>query len=480
MNRIAALERLAAEGFDLLIVGGGATGLGCAVDAAARGYRTALVEGNDFAAATSSRSTKLVHGGVRYLAQGDVHLVREALRERSRLLANAPAIVHDRTFITPAYHAYEVPYYFAGLKLYDALAGRGDPFGRSRLLSANASLARIPWLRRGGLHGGIEYHDGQFDDTRLAVALARTAVDRGAALANYCRVLSMTAKDAQGYRSALVRDEESGNTFEVRAKAVVNAAGIFVDDVRRLEDPGVQPLLAHSRGTHIVVSHDTLRGDTALLIPKTDDGRVVFAIPWHEHVLIGTTDVPADCAQLDPVPTGEEIEYLLSTLNRYTQTPVGREHITATFAGLRPLVARAAQATTAKLSREHLVDVSPQGLVTIAGGKWTTYRAMAEDAVDVAIASARLTPAPCITQHLRLHDDTSDELQALIRQRPSLAEPLCVGFGYTKADAVNAFRNEMARSADDVLERRTRLAFLDAKAARSARATVEELRSLQE
>ena len=386
VNRAAMLARLAGERFDVLIIGGGATGLGCAVDAASRGYRTALVEANDFAAATSSRSTKLVHGGVRYLQEGDVHLVREALHERTHLLRNAPTLVHDRTFLTPAYRWWETPYYFAGLKLYDVLAGRSE-FGHSRYVSRAETLERLPWLRRSGLRGSIEYHDGQFDDARLAIALARTAADYGAALANYSRVVSLNGAGSR-LAGARVRDEESGAAFDVQATVTIDAAGIFADEIRRLDDPAASPILAHSRGTHVLVGRDAMPGVDALLVPKTTDGRVLFAIPWHERMLIGTTDIPVEHAVLDPQPSDEEIAYLLDTVNGYFERPLDAGAITASFAGLRPLVERGA-ASTAKESREHLVETSRSGLVTIAGGKWTTYRKMAQDAVDAAIVSGR-------------------------------------------------------------------------------------------
>jgi glycerol-3-phosphate dehydrogenase len=463
------LARLADEQFDVLVIGGGATGLGCAVDAASRGYRTALLEASDFAAATSSRSTKLVHGGVRYLQEGDVHLVREALHERTHLLRNAPALVRDRAFLTPAYRWWEASYYFTGLKLYDALAGRSE-FGHSRYVSRAETLERLPWLRRDGLRGSIEYHDGQFDDARLAIALARTAAGCGAAIANYSRVLSL-ARDGSRISGASVRDEESGDDFDVRAAVTIDAAGIFADDIRRLDDPAAPPILAFSRGTHVVVGQHAMPCADALLVPKTTDGRVVFAIPWHERVLIGTTDVPVERAILDPQPSNGEIAYLLETVNGYVERPLDAGAITASFAGLRPLVERGA-ASTAKESREHFVETSRSGLVTIAGGKWTTYRKMAQDAVDAAIASGGLKSAPCITATLRLHDDTSDELRAIATQRPELAEPLHAGFSYTLADVVHGYRNEMARTPDDILARRTRLAFLDAGATAASRASV--------
>jgi glycerol-3-phosphate dehydrogenase len=469
MNRAAMLARLSGERFDILVIGGGATGLGCAVDAASRGYRTALVEANDFAAATSSRSTKLVHGGVRYLQEGDVHLVREALHERTHLLRNAPLLVHDRTFLTPAYRWWESLYYFTGLKLYDVLAGRSE-FGHSRHVSRAETLQRLPWLRRNDLRGSIEYHDGQFDDARLAIALARTAADHGAALANYSRVVSFHRAGSR-LAGASVRDEESGSTFDVQAAVTIDAAGIFADEVRRLDDPAATPILAHSRGTHILVGRDAMGGVDALLVPKTSDGRVLFAIPWHERMLIGTTDIPVDGAEVDPQPSDAEIAYLLDTVNAYVERPLDARSITASFAGLRPLVERGA-ASTAKESREHFVETSPSGLVTIAGGKWTTYRKMAEDAVDAAIAGGALKRSACVTATLRLHDDTRGELAALTVAHPELGEPLHAGFSYTKADVVNGYRNEMARTPEDILARRTRLAFLDAAATSASRAEV--------
>jgi glycerol-3-phosphate dehydrogenase len=472
VNREAMLARLAGERFDVLVIGGGATGLGCAVDAASRGYRTALLEAHDFAAATSSRSTKLVHGGVRYLQQGNVHLVREALHERTLLARNAPMLVHDRAFLTPAYDWWETPYYFTGLTLYDLLAGRTD-FGRSRYVSRSTTLERLPWLRRERLRASIEYHDGQFDDARLAIALARTAADCGAALANYCRVTALLREGGR-LSGATVLDEESCATFGVRAAVTIDAAGIFGDEIRRLDDVAAPPILAYSRGTHILVSPGAMPGVDALLVPKTPDGRVIFAIPWHERVLIGTTDIPVESPILDPQPTGEEIAYLLETVNGYLEDPIDASAVTASFAGLRPLVERGAT-STAKESREHVVETSPSGLVSIAGGKWTTYRKMAQDAVDAAIASGGLSAAPCRTATLRLHDDTGDELGALIAARPELAEPLYPGFAYTKADVVNGYRTEMARTPDDILARRTRLAFLDSKAALACRETVAAL-----
>jgi glycerol-3-phosphate dehydrogenase len=477
--RSAGLARLADETFDVLVIGGGATGLGAAVDAAARGYRTALIEAEDFAAATSSRSTKLIHGGVRYLQRGNIRLVREALRERSALRRNAPHLVSDLAFVVPAYNAFELAYYRAGLAAYDLLAGATD-FPRSRAVGAARARALIPALASERLRGAVVYHDGQFDDARLALTLARTAVDHGAAVANYVRATGFL-RDATGRVAGVTAIErESSAAVDVRARVVVNATGIYADAVRALDDATAPPMLMHSRGSHIVARAEVLGSATAaLLVPKTTDGRVLFAIPWHGHVIVGTTDVQVGAPEMDPQPTGDEIEYLLATVNRYLAAPLSHRDILATYAGLRPLISRAAT-TTAKLSREHAVDVSASGLVTIAGGKWTTYRTMARDAVDVAARVAGLTHVPSPTAHLPLHgalgeatgDDTlrvygSDAvaLQQLIAGDASLGEPLDPRLPYTAAHVVYGMRAEMARTVEDVLARRTRALFLDADAA---------------
>lgn len=423
MNRERALERLRSERFDVLIVGGGATGVGCALDAASRGYATALIEAEDFAKATSSRSTKLIHGGVRYLRQGNIALVREALLERQRLRCNAPQYVHPLEFFVPGRNALERAYSFAGLALYDLLAGRSD-FPRSRFSP-----------------GGVTYWDAQFDDARLAIAIARTAAAHGAAIANYTSATALHYADGR-IAGAEAVDRESGDRFVIRARSVVNAAGIFVDRVRKLDDPHCEPLLAFSRGTHIVVALDFLPSPgRAILVPQTADGRVIFAIPWHGAALIGTTDVPAENAVHDPTPTPEEIDYLIQTAAPYLTKRPARIDVRSAFAGLRPLL-KARASNTSHLSREHATIVSKSGLVTIAGGKWTTYRKMAQDAVDVAARTAELALVPCRTMDLPL---CKDEMPADPSSRLSYA--------------VN---HEMARTLEDFLARRTRLLFLDA------------------
>jgi len=488
VNRGAALARFD-ERFDVLIIGGGATGLGAAVDAAARGCATALIEAEDFAKATSSRSTKLVHGGVRYLQNGEIHLVREALHERTNLLENAPHVAHDLPFLLPAYRWVDAPYYFAGLKLYDVLAGKSNLPG-SRILSPREARKRVPGLSARGLRSAIMYHDGQFDDARLAVALARTAVDRHAAVANYVRA-ERFLYDGGRVCGVLASDRESGRNFEIRARAVVNATGIFVDDLRAIDDPAAPKLLTHSRGTHIVVPRTALGSSThALLVPKTRDGRVIFATPWHDSVVIGTTDIKTGNVEIDPRPTAEEVTYILQTINPYLTSALSESDVRAAFAGLRPLVNRRAS-TTAGLSREHLIDVAPSGLVTVTGGKWTTYRKMAEDVIDVAAKEAGLTHAPSATAHLplrgagpdlpprgdplRVYGTDGAALRALTAARPDLAGRLDARLPYLAAQVVYAARHEMALTVEDVLARRTRALFLDVEAARASAPLVAKL-----
>ena len=461
----------------MLIVGGGATGLGAAVDAASRGYRTALIERGDFAGATSSRSTKLIHGGLRYLRSGDVRLVREALHERSILLRNAPHLVHDRAFVLPAYSAIEAAYYAAGLTAYDLLAGRTE-LPRSRIVSAATALSLFPALRRKHLRAAIVFHDAQFDDARLAIALARTACARGAAVANYVRATGFAYGTDGRISGVTALEPESGAQFTVRAAAVVNATGVFADNLRALDNPSAQPLLALSRGSHVVVSGEKLLGAAAaLLVPKTSDSRVLFAIPWYEHVLIGTTDVPVGAPTVDPRPSAAEITYILGTANRYLDTRLAEDDIRATFAGLRPLVKQGVL-TTVALSRDYAIDVSASGLVTIVGGKWTTYRVMARDVIDVAARAAALTPAPSQTEFMPLHGANGSDASAIrraIEADPSLGQRLDPRLPYTRAEVVLAVRDEMARTVEDVLARRTRALVLDVAAARACASTVAAL-----
>ena len=478
-DRDAMLAQLLAPGevWDILVVGGGATGLGTAVDAAARGYRTALVEGHDFAKGTSSRSTKLVHGGVRYLQHGNVLLVLEALRERGRLLRNAPHLVRDLAFVVPSYDWWEGPFYGAGLKLYDLLAGRMG-LEPSHLLSREETLDRIPTLEPQGLRGGIVYQDAQFDDARLAVTLARTLLDLGGVAVNYAKAVGLL-KESGLVRGAVVRDEETGAEAEVRARAVVNATGVFADELRRLDDPESPPILAPSQGIHLVLDRRFQPGASAILVPHTDDRRVLFAVPWLDRVIVGTTDTPVAERSLEPRPLPEEIDFLLTHAARYlTQDPRPAD-VLSCFAGLRPLVRGRTAEKTAALSRDHTLLVSPSGLITITGGKWTTYRRMGEDAIDKAALVAGLDERPCPTADLRLHgyDEVSrpdaawaeygtdaPALARLASEQPGWDEPLHFNLPYRACEVVWAARHEMARTVEDVLARRTRALLLDARA----------------
>ena len=490
LARLENLDRLRERtAWDVVVIGGGATGLGSAVDAASRGYRTLLLEAFDFAHGTSSRSTKLIHGGVRYLAQGNVGLVREALHERGVLLRNAPHLVHRRDFVVPAYAWLALPYYGIGLKVYDWMSGSLS-LGHSRWLGREQVVARAPAVRSEGLRGGILYTDGQFDDARLAISLARTFADLGGTALNYMKVVGF---DKRGGRIAEVvaHDAETGEEFRVEARSVINAAGVLVDAVRRLDDVAAESIVSPSQGTHLVLDASFFPGDTALLVPRTEDGRVIFAIPWHGRVLVGTTDTPVADVTLEPRPLGDEITYLLGYLARYFNRAPARGDVLSTFAGLRPLLRGKAGEQTARLSREHAVMLSDSGLVTVTGGKWTTYRRMGVDAVDCAIRAGGLPHVPSATGTLQLHGwrplehngalpldvygSDAPALAALCSERPEWARPLHPSLPYLAGEAVWAARHEAARCVADVLARRTRALFLDARASGEAAATVAAL-----
>jgi glycerol-3-phosphate dehydrogenase len=456
--------------WDIIIIGGGATGLGTAVDAASRGYRTLLLEQSDFAKGTSSRSTKLIHGGLRYLKQGNISLVIEALKERGLLCQNAPHLVSHLGFLVPYYRWWERPFYTLGITLYDLLAGKLG-LEKSIHLSREQALLRIPTLNPNDLRGGVIYYDGQFDDARLAISLAQTAVDHGAVVLNYCPVLSLT-KEQDAIAGVVARDLESGQVHYLRAKAVINATGVFSDAIRQMDDPHSPPAITPSQGVHLVLDRSFMPSDTALLIPQTDDGRILFCIPWHRHLLLGTTDTHVQQIVLEPKPIPQEIDFLLHHAARYLTRPPKREDVLTVFTGLRPLV-RASGKATAKISRDHEILISPSGLITIAGGKWTTYRKMAEDVVDKAIALKKLPPAPCRTEHLRLHGygakspmygTDAEQMQNLCDQHPDYGHLLHPRLPYRPVEVIWAVRHEMARTLEDVLARRTRALFLDAKA----------------
>src|ERR1017187_9166608 len=482
----------------MIVAGGGATGVGVAIDAASRGYDVLLLEQSDFGKGTSSRSTKLVHGGVRYLEQGNVSLVMEALKERGLLLRNAPHLVRNLGFVVPNYDWWEAPFYGIGLKLYNLLAGKYG-FGASRILTREETLERLPTIKPEGLRGGVIYFDGQFDDSRLLINLVATACEQGATLLNYAPVTELT-KDAEGFVDGVrFHDLETGENREVRGKVVINATGPFADGLRRKADATVQPMIAPSQGIHLVFDSSFLAGESAIMVPHTSDGRVMFAIPWHGHTVVGTTDTPIAEATLEPVALEQEIEFIMQTAALYLDKAPTRDDVLSVFAGIRPLVSATGVASgvvrTAALSRDHLINIDRSGLVTVCGGKWTTYRHMAEDCVDQAATLAQLPERPCVTHHLHIHgfhDATKEdaakqfgslavygsdayEIRKLIETDARLSEPLHAALPYVKAEVIWAVRHEMARTVEDALARRTRALFLNARAALAMAPAVADL-----
>lgn len=462
--------------WDFIVIGGGATGLGCAVDAANRGYRTLLLEQSDFAKGTSSRSTKLVHGGVRYLKQGNIPLVREALKERGVLLQNAPHLVRRQAFVIPHYARHERTFYGAGLKLYDLLAGQLG-LGLSKHLSRAETLKHLPTLAPQGLRGGTLYYDAQFDDARLAISLAQTLVGLGGVPLNYLRVSSFL-KAGKRIAGVVAKDVESGEEYELRARGVINATGVFADALRRVDDPAAHSIISPSQGAHLVLKKSFLPGDSALMVPRTSDGRVLFAIPWHDRVVLGTTDLAVESVSLEPRPLAQEIDFLLTHAARYLSQAPTPDQVLSTFAGLRPLVNRNKVKNTASLSRKHTMLLSKSGLITVIGGKWTTYRKMAEDTLNTAISVIGLKRRASTTTTLRLHGwsqpenstlwqvygaDT-DAVDALIDGAPAWRKTLHPNLPYRAGEVIWAVRHEMARTVEDVLARRTRALLLDARA----------------
>ncbi len=491
MLRSDMLARLEAHSgpWDLVIVGGGATGVGIAVDAASRGYDVLLLEQHDFGKGTSSRSTKLVHGGVRYLEQGNIALVMEALKERGLLRQNAPHLVGNLAFVVPNYDWWEAPFYGLGLKVYNALAGKYG-FGTSEILTRDETLQRLPTIKTEGLRGGVVYYDGQFDDARLLVNLAQTAAEQGAVLLNYLQVIGIT-KGEDGFVDGVVaRDEESGREWTIGARVVINATGPFSDSVRRMAEPDAPKLIAPSQGIHLVFNQSFLPTDSAIMVPHTSDGRVMFAIPWHGHTLVGTTDTAIETPTVEPRPFEQEIAFILETAGQYLHKAPTRDDVLSVFVGIRPLVKSGDSKLTAALSRDHTIHIDASGVLTTTGGKWTTYRNMAEHTVDQAADLARLPERPCVTRTLNLHGfhPNADRFGALrfygadapaildlARATPGWAEPLHPALPYTAAEVVWAVRQEMARTVEDVLARRTRALFLNAHAAEAMAPAVSRL-----
>ncbi|MEX0825025.1 MAG: glycerol-3-phosphate dehydrogenase/oxidase [Pirellulaceae bacterium] len=495
-NRAAAIGRLRERTtpWDLIVIGGGATGVGVALDAASRGLDVLLLEKSDFGKGTSSRSTKLVHGGVRYLRQGNITLVRDALRERTLLRQNAPHLVHDMPFLIPCENRWQRFFYGFGLKVYDRLATRNH-FSASYGVSAGEATELVPALRQNRLRGGVIYHDGQFDDTRLLINMGRTAHDRGACLLNYMAVTDLTKGGDGTVAGVAVTDQESGETFQVPSRSVVNATGPFCDAIRKLDDADAAEMLSASQGVHLVLPRRLFPGDVAVIVPKTSDGRILFIIPWHDHVIIGTTDTPITEVSLEPIARAEEIRFLLETAGRYlSQTPTS-DDVLSVFTGIRPLVKNDRSHRTASLSRDHVIRVSTSGLITITGGKWTTVRKMAEDCVDRVLVETGIEAQPCSTESIKLHGFTEQPaadaqrsfygsdlpaIEQLELESPWFAASLHETLSIRRSEVVWAVRHEMARTVEDVLARRTRALFLNARAAMEmapevARLMAEEL-----
>ncbi len=478
MNRNEMMSRIkdASRKWDFIIIGGGATGLGCAIEAASRGYATLLLEQDDFSKGTSSRSTKLIHGGIRYLQQGNVSLVLEALKERGLLRQNAPHLVHNLPFVVPSYDWWEGPFYGIGLKVYDILAGKHG-FGRSRFLSREKIIKSIPTLETNGLRGGVIYYDGQFDDARLAINMAQTAVEQSATVINYVKVAGLI-KEKGIVNGVLAKDSESGEELEIRASGVINATGVFTDSVLEMDKPGSGNLISPSQGVHLVLDAGFLPGENAIMVPHTADGRVLFATPWHDKVIVGTTDTPVDHISLEPRAMEEEIEFLLSHASRYLTKDPTASDVRSIFAGLRPLVKEKEAGNTASISRDHTIYISSSGLVTVAGGKWTTYRKMAEDTIDHAATIANLPESPSVSRNIHIHGyhrhasrfgdlafygSDAPAIQDLSYHDPQLGKNLTPGTKTIAGEVVWAVRNEMARTVEDFLSRRTRALLLDAR-----------------
>ncbi len=475
--------------WDILIIGGGATGIGTAIDAASRGYKTLLVEKEDYGKGTSSKSTKLIHGGVRYLQQGNVSLVLEALKERALLKNNASHIVHDLKFVVPTYDWWESPFYGIGLKLYDWLAGK-QGFGDSELLTKEETIEYLPTITQEGLRGGVIYHDGQFDDSRLLTNMMQTAKEQGATVLNYHEFLEFNKLGDGMINGGIIKNTFTNKETKIKAKAIINATGVFSDTIRQKDEPTTHKIMTSSQGVHIVLDKSFLPGDTAIMIPETEDGRVLFAVPWHDKIILGTTDTPVTEYPYEPLPQEHEIEFLISHAAKYLTKDPTRADVKSVFVGLRPLVKNGNAEDTSAISREHVIEISKNGLVTIAGGKWTTYRKMAEDVVDQAAMIASLTPVKSDTEFLNIHGHKTnvdplepfaiygtdaDLIKKLIKEQPELGEKIHPSYNIIKAQIIWAIQHEDAKTIEDFLARRTRLLFLDAKAAIKAAPIVAQI-----
>ena len=482
MKREQYIERLKQdkEEFDFIIIGGGATGIGIALEASTRGYKTVLLERSDFTKSTSSKSTKLVHGGVRYLAQGDIALVREACIERGRLLQNAPHLVKNQPFIIPTFSWFDELMYTVGLTFYDLLAGKYS-LGRSMRISKKKAAKNLPTIKASKITAGVLYHDGQFDDSRLAINALQSASENGAIPINYMPVTGLLKDDKNIVNGVVATDEETGEEFRIFGKAIINATGVFADDILQMDNPEKRKTIKPSQGIHLVLDKSFLPSDSALMIPKTDDGRVLFAVPWQGKIVVGTTDTPIDSPNLEPVALDEEIEFILNTMGKYLTKKPSRSDVLSIFAGLRPLAApKNGSAKTKEISRSHKIYVSNTHLFTMIGGKWTTFRRMAEDLVSKVESTKKWNKTKSKTKNLKLHGYKTDidndnpfnfygsdskNISELMRNEPGMNRLISNRLNLYAAQVVWAVREEMARTVEDIISRRVRCLLLDAREA---------------
>ncbi|OCA69735.1 FAD-dependent oxidoreductase [Chryseobacterium artocarpi] len=483
MKRNEELSKLTnVKEWDFIVIGGGASGLGSALDAVSRGFKTLLIESHDFAKATSSRSTKLVHGGVRYLAQGDVGLVKEALKERGLLAKNAAHIVKNQSFIIPNYTWWGGIYYKIGLSVYDFLAGKLS-LGKTKYISKSKTIEKLPTIEQNHLASGVVYQDGQFDDSRLAINLTQTIIEKGGSAVNYVKVINLLKDDHDKIIGVVAEDQFSKQQYQLYAKVVINATGVFTNDILNMNNPKHGKLVVPSQGIHLVLDKSFLKSDDAIMIPKTSDGRVLFVVPWHDRALVGTTDTLLKDESFEPRALEEEISFVLNTARQYLSKKPTREDVKSVFAGLRPLAApKDGSKSTKEVSRSHKVIASDTGLISIIGGKWTTYRKMAEDTIDKAMQVHQLGNTTSKTEHLSIHGNIKPEqvdrtnhlyvygsdipaIKALQQSNPRFSQKIHPDHPFTVAEVVWAVRNEMAETIEDVLARRARLLFLDARAA---------------
>jgi glycerol-3-phosphate dehydrogenase len=464
MNRDTEIQKIVATPhWDMIIIGGGATGLGSALDAASRGFKVLCVEKDDFSKGTSSRSTKLIHGGVRYLEQGNFAMVKHALQERWFLLKNASKATRKLSFVLPVYSWWRFFYYGFGLMLYDFLSGKFS-IGKTRLMNKNAVIKKLPDIKTDSLKGGIRYFDGQFDDSQICIALAKTAINQGATVVNHMKAESFMYKDGS-ICGLIIRDELNQSSYETYGRVVINATGVFADQMMQKDNPKHQCVVSPSRGIHIVIDKKYYNSVHAMLIPKTTDGRVLFAVPWHNKVIIGTTDTKTENILDEPIASKEEINFVIENFNQYMQQHLDLADIKSVYAGLRPLIKKHNIKSTADLVRDHTIMVSESGLVSITGGKWTTYRKMARDTINKAIQVAGIPYVRSKTRSLHLVIETNN-------LKLDQDELLHADYNYTRSDVVYAIREEMACTLEDILARRIRVLFLDAKVAQAVAPSV--------